>query len=101
MERSTSWEANSPSTGQKIPRILWNPKFRYPIHNSSPPVTIHRQINPVHIPSYILFLEDGFLFMFYLLLGLPRFVLTSGVPAYASAPSYTCDMPYIDKYTFI
>jgi len=27
MEHSPSWEANSHSASQEIPRLLWNPKF--------------------------------------------------------------------------
>jgi hypothetical protein len=30
-ELSPSWEANSHSPSQEIPRLLWNPKVRFPI----------------------------------------------------------------------
>jgi len=30
MEQDPSWEANSSSASQEMPRILWNPKVDYP-----------------------------------------------------------------------
>jgi hypothetical protein len=51
MEQSPSWESNQFATSQKIPRILWNQKAHYCIQKCPPPVSILRQLNPVHTPS--------------------------------------------------
>jgi hypothetical protein len=44
----SSWEADSRSASQEIPRLLWNPKAYYSVHNSPPLVPILSLMNPAH-----------------------------------------------------
>jgi hypothetical protein len=51
MEQIPSWEANSFSTSQEIPRVLWNPKVPHRTHKRTPPLPILSQPDPVHTPT--------------------------------------------------
>ena len=56
MEHSPSSEAKSSLANREIPRLLWNAKFLYHIHNSSPLVPVLSEVNPFHAAT--LFLKD-------------------------------------------
>ena len=96
MEYSHSWEANRFSASQEIPRILWNPKVHYRIHNSPPPVPILRQLDSFHNPT------SHFL-MIHLNIVLPStpgspkwsifFKFPHQNPLYTSPVPHTCYMP--------
>jgi hypothetical protein len=49
VDQSPSWEANSYSASQKIPRFLWYQKVLCRVCTSPPPVPVLRQMNSVHI----------------------------------------------------
>ena len=52
VEQSFSWEADRSSTSQEILLILWNPKVRYRIDKSPPPVPVLMQIDSVPASSH-------------------------------------------------
>jgi len=51
MQQSPSWEANRFSARKESPRILWNLKVQYWIHEWPPLVPILSQLDPVHTPT--------------------------------------------------
>ena len=78
-EKSPSWEANSYSASQEVPRILWNPKVYHRIYNSPPTVPIPNHINPVH--TYLSTSWRSILILSaHLQFGFPSGLLPSGLP---------------------
>ena len=96
IQQNPSWEANSFSHSQGIPRILCNPKVHYRIHKCPPPVPVLSQINPVH--ASISHSQRSFLILsFHLHLGLPSSLFSVRFPhqnpVYTSPLPNTCYMP--------
>ena len=79
MEQNHSWEASWFSAGENIPRVLWNPKFRYRMHKCPPTAPIVSQIYPVHSLTFH-FLKIHLNISSRLRLYLPSRLFLSGCP---------------------
>jgi hypothetical protein len=103
MEHSPSWGANRSSPSQGIPRILWNPKVRYRIHNRPPHVPVLSQINLVHAPHHASW-ESILILSSDLRLCLPSGLFPLGLPHQnpicACPVLHTCHMTH-PSYSFL
>ena len=96
MEQSPSWEANRLSASQEIPRLLWNPKIHYRLHECPPPLPILSQLDPVQTPTSH-FLKIYLNIILPLKLGSPKWShclrFSHQYSVYASPLSHTLFMP--------
>ena len=97
-KQSLPWEASRSAANQDSPRILWNPKVHYRIHNSPPPVPVLSQISRFHVLQPI-YLKCIVILSSHLRLGLPNGFFSSCNPnttLYAPLPApppHTCHVP--------
>jgi len=102
-QQSPSWEANSSTASQEIPRILWNQNVHCRVHNSSPSVPVLSQIIPVHaFPLYYLKVHLNII--------LPSTLRSCELSLYFSLPhqtpvcisflSHTCHIPRQSHYSW-
>jgi len=92
MEQSPSWETNWFSASQEIPRIIWNPKVRYRIHNCPPPVPIQSQLDRVHTPTFQ-FMKIHLNIILPSTPGSPKWSLSLGFPH--QNPVYASPLPHM------
>jgi hypothetical protein len=79
VELSAAREATGCAATRQFPSILWKTKVHYRVHNSSPPVPILSQTNPVHNSRHISKRSIVMLFI-HLRLGLPSGLFPFGFP---------------------
>jgi hypothetical protein len=79
MEHSPSWESNSHSTSQEIPRFLRYQNIRYCFHKNPRLVPILSQMHLVHTFPHIL-LRSSLILFCHILLGFPSCLSPSRFP---------------------
>jgi hypothetical protein len=78
MELSSSWQAICCATSQEFPKVLWNSKVYYRVHNSPPLVPILSQIIPVHTTTC--YLRSILILATHICLRLPSGLFPPGFP---------------------
>jgi len=96
MEQSPSWEANSHSTSQEIPHLLWNPKIHYSVQKTPPLVLMLRKTNLVHT-FHLVSVRSILILSFHLRLDLPSGFFPASFfsqnSVYISYLSHSCYIP--------
>jgi hypothetical protein len=91
VERSQSWEDNSCSASQGIPRLFWNANFHCRVHKITPPVPILSHMNSVYtILLYLLKIGVNIILPSTLTSSHTRYMLPPSHPPWFDHPNNTC-----------
>ena len=100
--QSPSWEPYSSSVSHKIPRILWNPKVHYRVHNSLVLVSVLSRVNQIGVLQAHFF-KIHFNITPHLRLDLPCNLFPSGFPTknlHAILVSPNVYVPHAPPFSF-